>query len=55
MIQIPQCCVNYTKNENMNKTCKGENMCRIYYGEQCKEYRENEYNTNTSDKNNKHD
>lgn len=41
-IQVPQYCKNYTKNENMNKTCKGEHMCRIYYDEICKEYEEND-------------
>ena len=35
-------CIHYTKNENMNKTCQNEHMCRIYYGEICKEYKEKE-------------
>ena len=42
-IQIPHRCEYYQRNENMNKTCtfKGiERMCRIYYGEVCKEYNE---------------
>ena len=41
-IQIPFKCVHFTNNENMNKTCKGEQMCRIYYDEICKEYKEKE-------------
>ena len=40
IIQVPQYCKFYTKNENMNKTCKGEHMCKIYYDEVCKEYKE---------------
>ena len=39
-IQIPFRCVYFTNNENMNKTCKGESMCKIYYDEICKEYEE---------------
>lgn len=42
MIQIPFRCVYFTKNENLNKTCKGFMMCRIYYDEICKEYKEND-------------
>ena len=47
MIQIPHRCEYYKKNENMNLTCtfKGiEKMCRIYYGEQCKEYNDEKFN-----------
>lgn len=33
-------CKHYTPNENMNKTCKNEKMCKIYYGEECKKYKE---------------
>lgn len=40
MIQIPNRCKFYTKNENMNKTCKNEHICKIYYNEICKEYKE---------------
>lgn len=40
MIQIPYRCKYYTKNENMNKTCKNEHMCKIYYDEVCEEYEE---------------
>jgi len=39
-MQIPYKCKHYTKNENMNKTCKGEMMCKIYYEEECREYEE---------------
>ena len=39
-IQIPYKCKHYTKNENMNKTCKGEYMCKIYYNEMCNEHEE---------------
>ena len=51
-LQIPFKCAHYTKNENMNKTCKGEQMCRIYYDEICKEYKENERNDTDSNSNN---
>ena len=49
MIQIPMRCKHYTKNENMNKTCKGENMCKIYYDEECKEYEDENSNSNPID------
>ena len=42
-IQIQHRCEHYKRNENMNLTCtfKGiERMCRIYYGEACREYKE---------------
>ena len=42
-IQIPFRCVNYTKNENMNKTCANQMRCIIYYDEFCEEYEEREY------------
>lgn len=50
-IQIPYKCTNYTENENMNKNCKNRYMCRIYYGEICEEYKENE-NDNSDNFNN---
>lgn len=40
MIQNLFKCKHYTKNENMNKTCKNKTMCKIYYDEVCKEYKE---------------
>ena len=45
MIQIPQHCKYYRQMENMNLTCtyKGiTKMCKIYYDEVCKEYKEKE-------------
>lgn len=51
-IQIPYKCTNYTENENMNKNCKNRYMCRIYYGEICEEYKnenDNSDNTNNND------
>ena len=51
-IQVPQYCKHYTKNENMNKTCKSENMCKIYYDEICKEYKEKEDENSLEDNNN---
>ena len=50
-MQIPFKCVHFTNNENMNKTCKGENMCRVYYGEICKEYKEKEDEDRNNDSN----
>ena len=50
MIQVPQYCIYYTKNENMNKTCKGKHMCKIYYDELCKEYTKHENNIRYADK-----
>ena len=35
-------CESYTNNENMNRSCKNEKMCKIYYNEECKEYKEKE-------------
>lgn len=52
MIQIPYRCEHYTKNENMNKTCKGEKMCKIYYEEECREFKEIGNTENKSNKNN---
>lgn len=43
MIQIPQHCKYYRQMENMNLTCtyKGiTKMCKIYYDEVCREYKE---------------
>lgn len=33
-------CNNYTKNYNLNKTCKNCKRCVIYYGEYCYDYKE---------------
>lgn len=33
-------CNNYTKNYNLNKTCKNCKRCVIYYGEYCYDYEE---------------
>lgn len=35
-------CINYTQNENMNKTCQNNKMCKIYHDEVCEEYKEKE-------------
>jgi len=41
-------CVHYTRNENMNKTCRNEKMCKIYYDEECKEYENEKHITNNN-------
>jgi len=45
-------CKYYKKSENMNHTCSlKEQMCKIYYNETCKEYKEKEderSNTNST-------
>ena len=33
-------CENYTPDENLNKTCRGEKRCLIYYDIVCNEYKE---------------
>ena len=48
MIQNPFKCTNYTKNENMNKTCRNEKMCKIYYDLECKEFENEKHITNTN-------
>lgn len=35
-------CIFFRHNENMNKTCRNEKMCKIYHDEICEEYKENE-------------
>ena len=44
-------CKKYTKNENLNKTCKNKTRCVIYYDEICKEY-ENEKHITICNSNN---
>lgn len=41
MIQNIYKCVNYTPNENLNKTCDNCKRCCIYYGLICSEYEVN--------------
>ena len=33
-------CIFFRHNENMNKTCRNEKMCKIYHDEVCSEYKE---------------
>ena len=39
-------CENYTKNENLNKTCEGKTRCIIYYDEYCYKFKD-KTNTHT--------
>ena len=41
-------CNNYTKNNNLNKTCNNNKRCELYYNNYCKEYEEK---TNTNNRN----
>ena len=45
-------CKHFTNNENMNRTCKNKRMCVIYYGEICKEYKDERRNTNNNTRGN---
>ena len=37
-MQILLNCVNYTKNDNLNKTCNNEKRCELYYNNYCSFY-----------------
>lgn len=52
MIQIPQRCKWFTKNDNLNRTCQDKHRCKIYYDEICKEYMEDERNDTNNNLNN---
>lgn len=40
-------CKKYKPNDNLNKTCDNKARCKIYYGEVCKEYKDETCNNNS--------